>query len=90
MANEIKDTKIENMSKFGENLNYWGTSLTEENDMNLENFDDSCVWVHAAFSENDNCKTYGGICLIPKMVLRILVHKEVIQDYLAKDLEVKE
>jgi uncharacterized membrane protein YgcG len=68
MANEIKERKIEKMSKFGENLNYWGISLAEENEINLGNSGDGCVWVPAAFSENDNCKTYGGVCLIPKMV----------------------
>jgi hypothetical protein len=68
MANEIKNRKIEKMSKFGENLNYWGISFTEENETNLGNSGDGCVWIPAAFSQNDNCKSYGGVCLVPKLV----------------------
>ncbi len=68
MANEIKIKQIEKMSKFGENQNYWEISLTEENETNLGNCGDGCVWVPAAFSQNDNCEIYGGVCLVPKLV----------------------
>jgi hypothetical protein len=42
--------------------------LTEENETNLGNCGDGCVWVPAAFSQINNCKVYGGVYLVPKLV----------------------
>lgn len=48
----------------------------EENGIKLElskieihqNNTTKCVWVPALFNQFDNFKTYGGVCLIPKLV----------------------
>ena len=66
----IYKKKVEELSKFGNNLKNLGVNLDADGDTELGEGDIGCKWVPATFSQLDGGRVYGGVFLQPKVNLQ--------------------
>lgn len=66
----IYQTKMEKLSRFGNNLKQLGINLAVDSNTKLDECDSGCKWVPSTFSQLDGKRVYGGVCLQPKVSLQ--------------------
>lgn len=68
LCTAIYERKIEQLSRFGNNLKKLGVNLDAVGDAaGLNESDSGCKWVPATFSQLDGRRAYGGVFLRPKL-----------------------
>lgn len=67
LCTAIYEKKIEQLSRFGNNLKRLDFKLSNDDDTELNECNSDCKWVPAAFSRLDGRRAYGGVFLRPKL-----------------------
>lgn len=70
LCSAIYEKKVEELSKFGNNLKKLGVNLDADGDTELGEGNLGCKWVPASFSQLDGGRVYGGVFLRPKVNLQ--------------------
>lgn len=67
LSTAIYKKRIEQLSRFGNNLKKLGVDLDTDGDAKLNESDIGCKWVPAAFSQHNGKRAYGGVFLRPTL-----------------------